>query len=92
MKFVNVLNAIVVVLALSACTPKIPVQTTPIIAQEALLQPCSYDTPIPTGTDGEALYKAFTAYQGMYGECALRLDKLIETIRKLNNTTEIKTR
>lgn len=72
---------IAVALLLSACST--PVQIVPVLEQQALLQPCSTDTPIPTDTTGKALMQALIEYQGIYSECATRNDALIKTIKGL---------
>jgi len=74
---------------LSGCS-SIPVKSSPIITQEVLLERCSTDTPIPLGKDGKALIEALVAFQKVYNECAVRHDKLIDTIEVLKNTKEIK--
>ena len=68
-------------LLLTACSN--PVQVAPVIEQQALLQPCSTDTPIHTDTSGKALMQAFIEYQGIYSKCATRNDALIKTIKGL---------
>ncbi|MDR7342115.1 hypothetical protein J2X14_000503 [Pantoea alhagi] len=68
-----------VALLLTACSN--PVQVAPVIEQQALLQPCSTDTPIPTDTTGKALMQALIEYQSLYNECASRNDALIQTIK-----------
>lgn len=68
-----------VALLLTACST--PVQVTPVIEQQSLLQPCSNDTPIPTDTSGKALMQALIEYQRIYSECATRNDVLIQTIK-----------
>lgn len=70
---------IAVALLLTACSN--PVQVAPVIEQQALLQPCSTDTPIPTDTTGKALMQALIEYQSLYNECASRNDALIQTIK-----------
>lgn len=68
-------------LLLTACSN--PVQVAPLIEQQALLQPCSTDTPIPTDTTGKALIQALVEYQSLNNECASRNDALIQTIKGL---------
>lgn len=88
MKFVKrVLSIILIVVVLAGCGT--PVKTTPIIEQEALLQPCADDTVLPQGTDGAALLEALLQYQKMYSVCAIRHDALINTIKTLKSTTKV---
>lgn len=86
---IKVVNVLVLIIALSGCST-VPVKTSPIIEQEALLQRCPQDTPIPTGTDGKALMDALLAFQGQYTACATMHDELINTITILKNTKKVK--
>lgn len=87
-KYVKVIFLSVAIL-LTGCS-SVPVRTTPVIEQEALLQRCPQETPIPKGTDGKALMDALMAFQQVYTECATAHDELINTIQILKNTKEIK--
>mgnify|MGYP001032387871 CR=1 FL=1 len=78
-----------VLIALSVGCSTTPIRTTPIIEQEALLQRCPQETPIPTGTDGKSLLDALIAFQVQYTQCATRHDELINTITILKNTKKV---
>lgn len=89
MKFVKrILSIILIVVVLAGCGT--PVKTTPIIEQEALLQPCADDTVLPQGTDGAALIEALMAAQRQYAVCATKHQSLIDTIKTLKNTKVVK--
>lgn len=83
MRYVKSLKSAAIALLLSACST--PVQNTPIIEQQSLLQSCSTDTPMPSDTTGKALMQALIDYQSIYNDCAQRNDALIQTIKGLRN-------
>lgn len=100
-------GAIMLVLSLSGCAPK-TVDVKPLIVQEALLEKCTDDTPVPStpartpdgkimvDADGKTLYdgaetlRVLTKWDGIYGECAMRHDALVDLIRKIQGQIDIK--
>lgn len=104
--FLAIAGAIMIVLSLG-CAPK-AVDIKPLIVQEALLEKCTDDTPVPSipartpdgkimvDADGKTLYdgaetlRVLTKWDGLYGECAMKHDALIDLIRKLQGQIEIK--
>ncbi|EOR9074254.1 hypothetical protein FOI42_RS03975 [Escherichia coli] len=90
-----ILTFLITFMLITGCSNKVPVQASPIITQEILLERCEEDTPIPKkivvdshgnrGYAGDEILNVLTRWDSMYNECALRYDALIDTIRKLQD-------
>lgn len=88
----------IVSLALSGCST-IPVNNSPIIEQQSLLQKCSTDTPLPTNFvlndkgekvyDGKELYRVLRDWQTYYNNCSSLHNNLVETIIELQSMRHI---
>lgn len=94
----------IVLLFTTGCTStvKVPVQTNHNVTQEILLQKCTADTPIPVNSfvdkdgvttyNGREVLRILIQWQTVYDECASTHDALVDTIRKIKDTENLKIR
>lgn len=100
-KFINkifIVLILVVCSCLSACTT---VQTTPMIEQTSLLQPCDIEnSPLPVNYtlndkgqkvyDGKELFRVLREWQDYYSQCALMHNTLVNTINSIQSMKSTK--